>query len=322
MIEVKHPGKLYVMGEYSVMQPGNSAVLIAVKQKMITRIEASPETRIETQYGTFRPQHSNEKSLRYVKQAYEVCEAYLRFKQVSFKPFKMKITSTLDADGKKYGFGSSGVVIVSVLDAMLHYHALNVDALTLFKLSVYTQYLMHEMSSGGDIAVAVYGQSLAYTRYDTACVTADIQCVEMEWNQLMIQPLKLDVDIFVGWTQSPYKTPDALNHAKRFETLYPDAYVKRCDEAQEIVMGFISNPQNLKYIDMYRDWMRSFQKWTHQAIETEQLTHLIQSAQDCGFVAKVSGAGGGDCGIALGRDLDPTPLYREWEKHGIIPVEI
>ncbi|MDN6747937.1 MAG: phosphomevalonate kinase, partial [Brevibacterium sp.] len=53
-------------------------------------------------------------------------------------------------------------------------------------------------------------------------------------------------------------------------------------------------------------------------IETEQLRSLCDIAETYGAAAKPSGAGGGDCGIALSEaDLPTIDILREWERHGI-----
>ncbi|MDY5131145.1 hypothetical protein R6G99_06465 [Actinotignum timonense] len=43
------------------------------------------------------------------------------------------------------------------------------------------------------------------------------------------------------------------------------------------------------------------------------MTHLCDVAAELGGAAKSSGAGGGDCGIALvGSDVDKDAVYRGW----------
>src|SRR5699024_4970123 len=58
-------------------------------------------------------------------------------------------------------------------------------------------------------------------------------------------------------------------------------------------------------------------------IETPALTHLIRAAEQIGAAGKVSGAGGGDCGIVLApHGADTGPMLGDWERAGVehLPV--
>ena len=59
-------------------------------------------------------------------------------------------------------------------------------------------------------------------------------------------------------------------------------------------------------------------------IETDTLKELIDIARRYGLAGKVSGAGGGDCGIAAGADLTRDiigDVQESWEAAGIIPAD-
>ena len=60
-------------------------------------------------------------------------------------------------------------------------------------------------------------------------------------------------------------------------------------------------------------------------IETATLTILCDLAEKAGGAAKSSGAGGGDCGIAIfGPDLSLNDLYNQWENNQItaLPLKV
>lgn len=136
MIEVTYPGKLFILGEYSIMEKNHSAIIVSVNRYIKGIIEAHPTLIIESDYGKFTDTTYDEK-MNYVKTAYEVSVDYLSLKDLAIKPFKLTLTSELNnAQNQKYGFGSSGVVIVSVIDAVLKFHNVKLDKETLFKLSV------------------------------------------------------------------------------------------------------------------------------------------------------------------------------------------
>jgi mevalonate kinase len=56
---------------------------------------------------------------------------------------------------------------------------------------------------------------------------------------------------------------------------------------------------------------------------TPALRRLVEVAGRLGIAAKPSGAGGGDCGIALvGSAREATELARAWREAGIVPLEV
>ncbi|WP_019260763.1 type 2 isopentenyl-diphosphate Delta-isomerase [Gardnerella greenwoodii] len=74
-----------------------------------------------------------------------------------------------------------------------------------------------------------------------------------------------------------------------------------------------------------RELLQKLSALTGTLIETPKLTRFIEDAKFAGIPAKTSGAGGGDCAIAL------TTIYEKnrvesmksaWENHGIMPLNI
>ena len=74
-----------------------------------------------------------------------------------------------------------------------------------------------------------------------------------------------------------------------------------------------------------RELLQKLSALTGTLIETPKLTRFIEDANFAGIPAKTSGAGGGDCAIAL------TTIYEKnrvesmksaWENHGIMPLNI
>ena len=78
-----------------------------------------------------------------------------------------------------------------------------------------------------------------------------------------------------------------------------------------LLSGFVQN----------RALLKDLGEITGTLIETPKLTRLIEVADNAGLPAKTSGAGGGDCGIAIARaeDFDAVSarIEEEWQNNGI-----
>lgn len=70
-----------------------------------------------------------------------------------------------------------------------------------------------------------------------------------------------------------------------------------------------------------RQILNELDSFTHVHIETPLLKTLCDLAEKHGGAAKTSGAGGGDCGIALiDKTKDIDALIDDWQNHQITPL--
>ena len=155
-INVKTGGKLYIAGEYSVLTPGQSAIIKNIDIFMNAEIsflgesENRNEEKIENadkskkkndlkKYEIFSDMFDYSVSLEYdknyslIQETVIVVNEYLENKGIDTKPFKLRITGKMEKDGKKYGIGSSGSVTVLVVKAMFELYSRKLAAEVEFK---------------------------------------------------------------------------------------------------------------------------------------------------------------------------------------------
>ena len=132
-ITSKAPGKLFIAGEYAVVEPGHGAIVAAVSRYLTVTIDEAtsvgtltstqnPEVVVEwTRKGElFRAKGGHPYKL--VEEAILVAEQYVRESgKETFSLYSLSITSELDdaKRGIKYGLGSSGAVVVATIQAVL-----------------------------------------------------------------------------------------------------------------------------------------------------------------------------------------------------------
>lgn len=303
MISVRYPGKLYLLGEYNVMEPGHTALVIPVNRYLEVKGSLSACDRIESRYGVLEGDSIFDLSsiMPHVSAAMETSRRLLEYHHIVKRPVTLNIVSELDSkDNVKYGFGSSGVVIVAVIDAVLKLHNLSIDSEVLFKAAVFAQYLISDLSSGGELAAAVYQKPLAYTRYYKDVLTHGIDCIYDVWEGLKVETITFDYKTIVGWTKKSFNSTNNLIQVNKKAQEDSQGYYQQIEKAQNVVQHVLQKEISLAQgFQMYRQWMLEFEKWAQIEIETQSLRTFNNLANDYGWSAKVSGAGGGDCALAI-----------------------
>lgn len=350
MIEVSAPGKLYIAGEYAVVEPGYPAVIVAVDQFITVKIENA------TKNGTIHSQQYSDLPIRwtrrngelvldhrenpfhYILEAIRLTEKYAAEKGRLLAFYDLKVTSELDnSNGRKYGLGSSGAVTVATVKALNLFYDLEMDQLTIFKISALAHLAVQGNGSCGDIAASSYGGWIAFSTFDHKWVLDKQEkwpishLLTEPWPMLTIQPLHTpkNLRLLIGWTGSPASTSDLVDQVSQSRGEKQKLYQQFLDDSKECVQTLIDAfmeedvPTIKKMILKNRELLATLAQITGVVIETPSLEKLCQLAISCGGAAKSSGAGGGDCGIVIAdQRTGILPLMSAWEKAAITPLPL
>lgn len=345
------PGKLYIAGEYAVVEPGHQAVLVAVN-RFIT-VSATPAehagrissalyaTRSLTWYR--RPEDGmvqvEEQFDDYVVSAIRMVEQLVRERGGRLRFFDLDVSSELldDDSGRKLGLGSSSAVSVATVRAVARFYGLPLEDMEVYKLALLATDSVQPIGSGGDIAASAVTGWVAYTSPDrwwlrqvrqraTAC-----ELLAMDWPCLGIRRLEPPgLGLRVGWTGSPASTPRLVAGVQAGARGAHDAdytaflHASR-DCLEDLVRGIDEGDCQAvsEQIARNRALLWDLSRTSGIAIETPRLRRLVEIAQDHGAAAKSSGAGGGDCGIALcPPGADTLAMRAAWEAEGIQPLDL
>lgn len=309
MIELRFPGKLFILGEFFIMEAGQTAVVSAVDRYLSIRAEKSDCFTLSSDYGDLNLQtiHTPSEAMALAAEAVKLAYQYLDFLEIEKRTLNIEIESDLLYEGKKIGLGSSGVVIVAILAVVLKAHDYHYTKEELFKLAVLCQKKTGVMSSGGDLAAAIYGSCIAYRRYDPKILdeNLDFSLVQKDWPLLEIEylPFVQDLNFAVYWSKKENNTDESLRYFEDFKKRDMKKYQIYRKEADRISREFIRSA-NLESLTQYRNLMLLLADAMGKEIEIPDHRAFIEEAEALGAYAKVSGSGGGDCAIALSKDKD------------------
>ena len=354
-ITSKAPGKLFIAGEYAVVEPGHGAIIAAVSRYLTVIIDET--TSVGTLTSTQNPDvvvewtRENEQfrakgdhPYKLVEEAILVAEQYVRECGILTNAlYSLSITSELDdaKRGIKYGLGSSGAVVVATIQAVLDFYETPRTPLLIYKLSVLTNLRLSQRGSFGDIAASSFGGMVYYTSPDRSDLLVKLQSqtikeiCDNDWKDLLIERLPEipDFTLLVGWTGQVAITDSLIQATEKKRKVATDsAFYKEFLVKSHAIVQVLQSAWNKQDIPALQEGIRSnrallneFAQVMQLEIETPALQTLCNLAEQNGACAKTSGAGGGDCGICFTQnETERQQIETQWAKAQIqvLPIAI
>jgi mevalonate kinase len=275
---VSAPGKVFLAGEYAVLQ-GGTAVVAAVSRRASAR---------------FAPGQPPASPL--VAEAARATRAWLAERALSLPAGSPDVdTAGFSSEGGgKLGLGSSAAAAVAAVGALLD--AAGIDVATERPAVLGLADDAHRafqggVGSGADIAAAVHGGLLAVTR---------------RRGQLDVEPLPaLPVELVVFATGRSSSTVEQVAAVAALRERAPDrhaAALRALGEAARVLAEAIERADGPGAVQAARGAHAAMEELGRAAdvpIVTPALAAAAELAAGLGGAAKPSGAGGGDVGVAM-----------------------
>ena len=321
MTIVKTCGKLYWAGEYAILEPGQLALIKAIPIYMTAEIKASNDYRLYSDMFSYSVDLRPDSSYTLIQETVALVEEYLTAQGVELHPFSLEIRGKMEREGKKFGLGSSGSVVVLVIKAMLAFYEKLADRELLFKLASAVLLKRGDNGSMGDIACIVSEDLVLYQSFDREKVAQwlekeELQAVlDRDWGFSIrsVEPA-LEFDFLVGWTK---EVAVSSHMVKQIKDNMNSGFLQASKETVANLVKALDVGQEETIIDLLEQASQLLEGLSSD-IYTPLLRQLKNASQDLKAVAKSSGAGGGDCGIALSFDQDSTTLLKKrWADLGI-----
>lgn len=344
------PGKLFVAGEYAVVEPGNQAILVAVDRYLTATVTTAEEPGTVVISSDLAPRalhrHWQDGRLAggdgrtpHVESAIETVSDLLTERGLPVPPLDISISSTLHDGGRKYGLGSSGAVTVATVAAVSAYCGLKLTPDERFRLALLAGARIDPKGSGGDLAASTWGGWIAYRApdrdqvLDLARSLGVHKALSAPWPGFSVRrlPPPAGLALQVGWTRSPASTTALVSDLHRRTWRGSASHHRFVAATGDLVRAAVTaleagdGPGLLDQIRRARQELARLDDEVGLGIFTPALSALCDAAEGVGGAAKPSGAGGGDCGIALldaGAPHDISHVRQRWAAAGVLPLPV
>jgi len=303
MIEVSAPGKLMLFGEHAVVYE-RPCLVTAVDQ----RISVGLKKRDDEKICLNAPDINIKNFLISPKDLKEPQPKEIRFVLAAVKNFfeKYKIKSGLEIKAKsqfskQFGLGSSSAVTVSTIKGLAELFGIQINKKELFGLAYKTVLDIQGVGSGFDVASAAYGGILYFLT-----------------GGKIIEEIKVDkLPIIVGYTGIKADTPTLIRMVSNKLSQEPRKINKIFDEIEKIVDLAKIEIENQGWEKVGKLMNQNQELLRELGVSSKELENLIRASLKAGaFGAKLSGAGGGDCMIAIANKDNFNKINKAIEKAG------
>ena len=173
----------------------------------------------------------------------------------------------------------------------------------------------------GDLACIAYEDLIYYRSFDRELVRKRMDKVDLpqllaeDWDfKIRIIKPCLAMDFLVGWTKQPAISKDLVDQVK--SAISESFLTGSRTQVDALERALLAGEQPV--IQSSLEKASQLLERLSPAIYTDRLKVLKEAAEGLNCVAKSSGAGGGDCGIALSFDAASSKqLIQAWREAGI-----
>ncbi|OGJ37508.1 MAG: mevalonate kinase [Candidatus Pacebacteria bacterium RIFOXYB1_FULL_39_46] len=303
-IQASAPGKLMLFGEHAVVY-GHPCIVTAVDQRIFVEVQKKDNH----SFSVVAPEVGVDK---YTKSLIEIGKATIPrsvvFLEKLYKKFIEKYSvgggiqvTTRSEFSAKFGFGSSSAVTVAFAKALTKLFAIELSKKELFDLCYQTVIDVQGVGSGFDLASAIWGGTIYYIK--------PAKIVE--------QLSEKEIPISVAYTGIKADTTSLVK-------MVAEEKANNADKINEIFEQITIITKLAKTAILASDWPQVGNLMTQNqlllaelGVSSTELDSLISVSLLSGaYGAKLSGAGGGDCMIALADQKIKKKMEIELENVG------
>jgi len=288
------PAKIILFGEHFVVY-GEPAIVLAIDKRAYATVDHSDDKHLHVRSANLNLRGCFEDGVFKVEQG-DAREAKLKFEPVKVAVEKVlaqsknrvglniEINSTVPVGA---GLGSSAAVVAAVTYAVGSLLNVKMSKEDIFRITLEAERIVHGTPSGVDPAIATFGGAMLF-QTDTGFKPFEV---------------KTQIPLVIGDTGVARSTKVQVDRVRTVTENYPQIVEQMQRAAREIVLRAMDafKRNDLKTLG---DLMNFNQALLYGlGVSDESLEWLINAAKKAGALgAKLTGAGGGGCMIALAND--------------------
>jgi mevalonate kinase len=285
------PAKVILFGEHFVVY-GEPAIVLAIDKRAYAKAENRTDKRVflrSTNLGL---------AVSVENRSFKVEQGDPREAKLKFEPVELAVGRVLEKYGENVGInveitstvpvaaglGSSAAVVAAVTTAVGALLDMNMSKEDIFKIAYEAEKLVHGTPSGVDPAISTFGGTLLY-QMDTGFKPLEV---------------KADIPLVIGDTGVERSTRVQVEKVREVKQRYPQIVQPMMSAAREIVLRALDAFKK-NDLETLGGLMNLNQALLYGVgVSDESLEWLINAARKAGALgAKLTGAGGGGCMIAL-----------------------
>lgn len=311
-VSVSAPGKLMLFGEHAVVY-NRPCIVAAVNQRIKLKASKISEPFFELEAPDVEVSNYkkplSEIGLGEIPKGAKFVEIALRNFLEKY-PQKQGVRFETVAEFKStFGFGSSSASAVCTVKALSELFDVPLTNKEIFDLAYKTVLDVSGVGSGFDLAAAIYGGTIYFLT-----------------GGKVIKPLQIkSLPLVVGYTGIKADTPTIVKEIASKMDKKPDYYNNIFNNIKKIVLQAKDTlvSEDFKKVGELMDLNQGQLK--KLGVSSKNLDSMIKAARNAGaYGAKISGAGVGDCMIALVSSKKKEKIENAIEKTGgqILKVEV
>lgn len=289
-VRVFAPGKLMLLGEHAVVY-GYPCLSVALNKGVIVQAEGSKRDWIASQISDHR--------------------FVLSAKEVFFRNVKKKspIRLTIQSNISGLGLGSSSAVTVATIFALFTFYGISASPKSIFTLSLEAVKKIQPKASGYDVATSIYGGIIVF-----------------HGKTKRVQKLGIsDIPLLIGFSGAKADTAMMVEKVSVMRKKDPPKANRIFQDIGDVVLEGKDAILGKEWSRMGKIMNENQQLLSSLGVSTLSLDRMISASSEAGALgAKLSGAGGGDCMIALYKDSSKKDIEKALEKSGatLLPLRV
>jgi mevalonate kinase len=302
------PAKVILFGEHFVVY-GEPAIVLAIDKRAYAKTEVRNDKRLHL--------HSTNLNLAgyYESGIFKTEQGDMKEARSKFEPVKLAVEKVLEKCGENVGInieinstvpvaaglGSSAAVVSAVAASVGALLNAKISREDIFRITYEAEKIVHGTPSGIDPAISTFGGTLLF-QMDTGFKPLDV---------------RMDIPLIIGDTGVERSTRAQVEKVRGINERYPRVVEPIMLAAREVVLKAIEALKE-NSLETLGDLMNiNHALLCGLGVSDESLEWLINASKKAGALgAKLTGAGGGGCMIALAKSERITQVVEAIQRAG------